>query len=337
MATRRNWRDDEGAAIVMVAASMVVIMGMAALVIDLGNGWRTRRALIPATDAAALAAAQAYVDGETGCNLAPDYLTFNEGAAILISCDKVDIDTDRGRVTVTASHPVETWFASAIGLGDYDVQSVSTAAWAPPGAVYGLRPIGLCLAGSSALQNFINNPPPTAQDLTIYYNKDQPDACGDDTFVPGNWGSIDFTGVGNNFKDWVEFGYDGLVGFEYHTVTDCDDDHCYIGDTGALPGAKNELDDLRDSQQYFTLPVFNYVNDLPGNNAKFHIAAILRVRLMSYKLTGKPSTHFFKLRVKPGLVDGPCCAGGGGGGNAGNKVIAICEVGNGDFSACGGP
>jgi Flp pilus assembly protein TadG len=335
MAKRRNWRDEEGAAIVMVAGAMLVIMGMAALVIDLGNGWRTRRALIPATDAGALAAAQAYVTGENGCGgIHETYVLDNEAAAFDITCDQPgDPDADHGRVTVTASHNVETWFASAIGLGDFEVQSTSTAAWAPAGGVYGLRPIGLCLAGSSQLQDLVDNPPDVPTDITIMYDKDQPDACGDDTFVPGNWGSIDFTGIGNNFKDWVEFGYDGLVGFEYHDVSACDDDHCYIGDTGNLPGAKNELDGLVGGD-YFTLPVFNYVNDLPGNNAEFHIAAILRVRLMSYKLTGQPSTHFFTFRVKPGLVVGPCCAGGGGGGSAGNKVIAICGVDPGQFEAC---
>lgn len=334
MTIRRRIGRDDGAALVMVAAATLVIMGMAALVIDLGNGWRTRRALIPATDAAALAAAQAYVDGETGCSIAPDYLTYNEVAATLISCDKHDIDADRGRVTVTASHPVETWFASAIGFGDYNVQSVSTAAWAPPSAVYGLRPIGLCLEGSSQLQNLIANPPATETDITILYNKDQPDACGNE--AEGNWGVIDFDGGSNSLddiKEWVELGYDGPVRFENHVVSDCLDEHCYEGTPGYPSGAGKELQDLEDSDQYFMLPVFNYVNDLAGANAEFHIAAIIRVRLMRHKITGKESTRFFDLRVKPGLVSGECCSGSGSG-SGGNKVIAICGVDPGDFEAC---
>ena len=52
----QRWRaSDTGAATALVAASMIIFMGAAALTVDLGNGWRTRRALIPATDAGALA------------------------------------------------------------------------------------------------------------------------------------------------------------------------------------------------------------------------------------------------------------------------------------------
>jgi hypothetical protein len=234
-------------------------------------------------------------------------------------------------VTVTASHPVETWFASAIGLGDYDVQSVSTAAWAPPDAAYGLRPIGLCLAGSEQLESYVANP--FEGTITITYNKDQPDDCGNE--AEGNWGVIDFNGTPNSLnevKEWVELGYDGPVSFENHEVTDCFDSHCYEGNSGYPSGAGNELQDLQDSGQYFTLPVFNYVDDTPGNPL-FHVAALIRVRLIEHKITGAESTRFFKFYAKPGLVGGTCC-GGSGSGSGGNKVIAICGVDPGQFEAC---
>ena len=47
---------------------------------------------------------------------------------------------------------------------------------------------------------------------TITYGKSAPDDCGAN--VPGNWGVLDFDGganSSNDTKDWIEFGYPGLV------------------------------------------------------------------------------------------------------------------------------
>lgn len=326
---------ERGVALPVVALSMVVLLGMASVVVDIGNGWRTRRALIPATDAAALAAAQDFAGGTNGCgSTAASYLSSNEAAATLISCTPFDYNADQGRVTVTASHNVDTWFAGVLGRGDYDVESVTTAVWGPPAAVTGLRPIGLCFEGSSELQNVINNPPATETLIRVDYDKDQPDACGGAS-VPGNWGTIDFDGGANSnrdTKDWVTDGYPGEVVFSNHTVASCSGEaHCYEGDTGALAGINGELNDLRNRGIYFTLPVFNFVEN-PGANADFHLMGVVRVRLIDYKVNGNPNGRFFELLVKPGLVTGTCC--GNGSGAAGNSVIALCGVDPNAFGAC---
>ncbi|MGB5755420.1 MAG: pilus assembly protein TadG-related protein [Acidimicrobiales bacterium] len=322
--------------IVFVAISLVVMLGMASLVVDLGNGWRTRRALIPATDAAALAAAQDYVNGDNGCGgTAGAYLSNNEGAANLVSCVPFQYNADHGRVSVTGTHNVQTWFAPVIGLGDYPVDSVSTAVWGPPAAVTGLRPIGLCIDGSAALQAIVDNPPATPTLIRVDYSKDQPDDCGGGS-IPGNWGTVDFDGGANSnadTKDWVANGYPGEVVFGNHAVASCGGEpHCYEGDTGALAGLQGELNGLRGSGIFFTLPVFNFIEN-PGANASMHLMGVVRVRLIDFKVNGPEQARFFELLVEPGLITGTCC--GGGGGAAGNKVIAICGVDPNAFGACG--
>ncbi|MDH3680473.1 MAG: pilus assembly protein TadG-related protein [Acidimicrobiia bacterium] len=327
--------DERGVTLPMVALSMVVLLGMASLVIDLGNGWRTRRALIAATDAAALAAAQDFVNDTNGCtSTAGSYLTSNESTSVLVSCVPFAYSADHGRVTVTADQNVDTWFAAVIGEGDYDAQSVTTAVWGPPAGVTGLRPIGLCVEGSAALRDVIDNPPATETLIRIDYDKDQPDACGGAS-VPGNWGTIDFDGgsnSNNDTKDWVANGYPGEVQFGNHPVTSCaGESHCYEGDTGALAGINAELNGLQNSGIYFTLPVFNFVEN-PGANAEFHLMGVVRVRLIDYQVNGNPNNRFFELLVKPGLITGTCCGGPGGAG--GNKVIALCGVDPNAFGAC---
>ena len=51
-------KSESGQAIVLMALSLVVIMGMAALVVDVGNWYHTKRRLQGTADAAALAGAQ---------------------------------------------------------------------------------------------------------------------------------------------------------------------------------------------------------------------------------------------------------------------------------------
>ncbi len=333
--SRTSRSSERGVTLPFIALSMVAIMGFASLAIDLGNGWRTRRALISATDASALAAAQDYVNGIDGCaTSAGTYLVNNEATAQLVSCEIAFFNADQGRVTVTATQNVDTWFAGVIGRGDFDAPSVTTAVWGPPTSVTGLRPIGLCIEGSTALQDVINNPPATDTLIRIDYDKDQPDACGGAS-VPGNWGTIDFDGganSNNDTKDWVANGYPGEVFFGNHVVTACGGEaHCYPGDTGALAGLQSDLNGLRNSGIYFTLPVFNFVEG-NGSNAEFHLMGVVRVRLISFQVNGNPNNRYFELLVKPGLITGTCC--GGGGEPSGNKVIAICGVDPNEFGAC---
>ncbi len=325
--------DDSGISMPLVAMAMTMMLGMSALVIDLGNGWRTRRAIIPATDAAALAAAQDYVNGIDGCAaVATTYLVNNEAAATLDGCTKVDYSSDRGRVTVTASHNVETWFAPVLGIGDYTVSSASTATWGPPLAATGLRPIGLCLDGSAVLQAAIASA--TASTITITYDKDQPNTCGGGT-IPGNWGTIDFDGGANSnsdTKDWINNGYPDSVFFDNHPVTSCvSEPHCYEGDTGAIAGIQGELTALMNSGVFFSLPVFNFAEN-PGGNAQFHLAGVVRVQLVDFKVNGAEANRFFTFNIEPGLITGVCCDGGGGA--SGVKVIALCGVDPNQFAAC---
>ncbi len=325
---------ERGIALPFVAISMVVLLGIASITIDIGNGYRTRRALIAATDSSALAAAQDYAIDLDGCSLsAGPYLSANDADAAH-SCTPHFITSDQGYVVVEATTNVQTWFAGVIGQGDYNAGSVTAAVWGPPMAVTGLRPIGLCFEGSTALQDIVNNPPPTNTVLRIDYDKDQPDDCGGG-MTPGNWGTVDFDGgsnSNNDTKDWVVNGYPGEVYFSNHVVFSCSGEaHCYEGDTGALAGIRNQLNGLRNSGIFFTLPVFNFIEN-PGANADMHLMGVLRVQLLSFKVNGNPGGRYFEFLVEPGLITGTCCGPGEGAGD--NKVIAICAVDPNAYLAC---
>ncbi len=192
---------EKGAAMVLVMLAMYALCGAAAFTIDLGNGWQTRRSLITGTDAAALAAAQTYANGGNGCtSVAASYLTMNSPAAALTGCTRSGVGSAGGLVTVTASEPVDAYFGPVIGFNDWTVTSATSALYGPITSPTGLRPFGLCLAGSAALQGFLASPTVTTT-ITINYTKDHPNDCGPGGSLPGNWGTIDFNGGANSNSD----------------------------------------------------------------------------------------------------------------------------------------
>lgn len=311
---------------------MVGLMGAAALAIDLGNAWLTRRDLITATDSAALAGAQEQAQGGNGCSAAATSFAELNSPSATFTCA-----VNGGYVTVNGTDTADVWFAGVLGFGTNSITSTTSALWAPPGAVTGLRPIGLCYDGSAALQALINNPPPPGSStiVRVDYDKDQPDACGG-AMIPGNWGIIDFDAGGNSNADtrrWIEEGYPGPVVFADHTVTSCSGDpHCYEGDTGASAGINGALSNLQASGIFFTVPVFNFVEG-NGANAEFHLMGALRVRLTSFAVNGNPNNRHFEFEVQPGLITGTV-SGGSSGGDNNNSIIAICAVDPGSVAAC---
>ena len=275
----------------------------------------------------------------------------------MTACTRTGSGASQGRVIVTASDNVDTWFAPVIGKGDYTVSSTSTAQWGPPSAVSGLRPLGLCAFGDATLEGLVTNPKAfgsTPVTLHISYDKDQAKDCG--TNVPGNWGMINFDGKSGNTSAQstiIKDGFPGLVNIgndQTGSSKSCPSSeiHCYPGDTGALAGLDAAFTTLKTSGIWFTIPVFDFAVG-NGANAKFHLMGVLRVQLVDFDTNGSQSGSsssssskssgkkdddddddddddgpFFEFKVQPGLITGTCCGPASGTGN--NRVLALCAV-----------
>ncbi len=330
-------RNDRGAVIALTAIALVVLMGAAAIAVDVGVGWNTRRDLVTSTDAAALAAAQTYAAGGDGCTTTgPQYLALNAAGSMMTGCILGSSATAQGTVTVNAEKDVDVYFGRAIGLQPYTTNSSTTARWGPPASATGLRPIGLC---ADAIDSFFASPNST-QTLEISYDDQgsgsgQIDFCGNDD-PEGNWGIVDFGNDANSaaqIKDELRNGYPLPV----YTGTiggDCTSEAyaCYEGSTGqGLTNAyKTQLDYLKSNDIYFSVPIFDFFTDGSGANLEFHLVAFARVRIIDYKLTG--SSRSITLEFSPGLITGTCCNPGGPPSNA--YVIQICAVYEDDLSGC---
>lgn len=148
----RGLAAEGGQAIVLVVISLVVLLGMAALVIDIGYAYYTHRSLQASADAAALAGAQELPDGARAVAVAREY-TAESGAknerrdvngvtttittkclTSIPGCDPVNA------VVVKESAPTKTFFAGVLGIDAFSVKVTSTAC-----SPCGVKPIDLML------------------------------------------------------------------------------------------------------------------------------------------------------------------------------------------------
>lgn len=133
---------EDGATAVIVAILALVLLGLAALALDIGHLMWERSRLQNSADAGALAAAQELATGAdegTGEATAGDYVLRNNPRGAHL--DDYEIDNEEQSVTVTAGtgdsdgneDQLTTWFASVIGIDSMRSAASATAVWGADG------------------------------------------------------------------------------------------------------------------------------------------------------------------------------------------------------------
>jgi len=129
---RLNPRDERGAVAIVIALVMVVLLGFAAIAVDVSAMWAEKRQLQNGADAGALAIAQDCAKKACGSPsaTAQDYATLNRTvgdphASIL--------ELTSSKVKVKVEDPHENWFAQVIGGGpDKRISATAVAKWGNP-------------------------------------------------------------------------------------------------------------------------------------------------------------------------------------------------------------
>lgn len=307
--------DESGITAMMTVFTIVALFGGAAISVDLGNLWSSRRNVISASDATALAVASDYAVGKPGCNLptVSQYVTANDEDATPTSCRPVGEPRKGGYVTVGAETPVDYAFAGVLGFSDRNVGASTAAAWGIPAAVRGLRPFGLCKDDPN-FQAWIQNPAGVTEPAVVPYTND-PNDCGG---APGNWGIIDLDNslpVSNSdVKQWVRTGYSGAV-----------PPGQMVGDPGAF---SNELDSALADVRFekFPIPVYDRVtaDQGGGSNARFNVIGFVEVQLFDWRTTGSEDLRFLEIAFVESVAAGECCEPATP--DFGLKVVTICDV-----------
>ncbi|MDQ0663508.1 Flp pilus assembly protein TadG [Arthrobacter ulcerisalmonis] len=147
---------ERGAVSVIVAAMLVVLLGFAAMAVDVSMLYAERTQLRNGADAAALAIAQTCAKNSkdsncsTSATLAPNLANSNANDGIS-NIKSIAFGSPRGPVTVAvgaqesghAPNQVSLFFARVFGINTAEVNATSTAAWGTPSKGPAILPLAI--------------------------------------------------------------------------------------------------------------------------------------------------------------------------------------------------
>jgi hypothetical protein len=129
-----------GSALVMTTLFSLVLMGFAALAVDVGRSVATRTRLQRVADAAALAGCKDLPNGQANATAAA--LDFAGRNGVALTAGDVSFPS-ASSVRVALSRPVSTLFARVMGIQQLTVPAAATAAALSATSTQGLRPWGI--------------------------------------------------------------------------------------------------------------------------------------------------------------------------------------------------
>jgi Putative Flp pilus-assembly TadE/G-like len=270
-------RCDSGQAFVFVAFTLMVLVGMAALVIDGGSWYRAQRHLQTAADAAALAGAQQLpTDQSSATTVAIDYGTVKNGSGLdALSVTPTFPRSDTIHVSATATAPGV--FARIYGsaFDDVDISAQAEARVQAPLSMKDMAPIAVHKSEAC----IVTDPSCFGQPLTLAFNEDDP-------FDPtkSKFGLLDLDRDGHtgasDLKDWIEDGYPDYLPIN----TD------YPPATGDKNGIKNQLEAAADEERTLLFPVYDSASVSTGYHvigwAAFVIDEVVEWTGKDHVLTG---------------------------------------------------
>jgi hypothetical protein len=267
----RLFRQD-GQTLVVSVLFMTVVLGMAAVVLDVGSWYRADRSAQATADAAALAAAQALPEDPAAADaLAREYRDKNAGSGDVtgVTISKTSFANDT--VTVELKRPAEGFFSKLFGLDSVTVGAkasarvagITAAKYVAPFAVDKSHPLISGRYGGEECPCFEI---PTELDL---------EKVGPGAFrimnVDGSRG-----GTGQDvLADWIVHGLDAYMPLDW-----------YYSDSGAKFNA-SEVNAAMDKRlgDELLFPVYDAVRE-GGSNAEYHVVGWIGFHVTSFEPKG---------------------------------------------------
>ena len=310
--------NQKGQSMVVSVVFLTVLMGMAALVIDVGSWYRAHRAAQSTADASALAGAQALPDTSKATALANEYAGKNGGASPGVTGPQITFtqqgfETDTIQVTVTKPHP--GFFAKLFGLSSVSVKGRATARAWNVSEVRGVAPITVnykhpllnCTRGSKPTCNPTFGVPTTLT-LEDIHTSGGKDAAG--AFGLINLDQNDPNPGANTLADWLLNGYpDYLPIGKYESATGANFNNSQF---------LSALDQQIGKELLF--PVYRLLKG-PGGNAMYDIIGWVGYVVTSYTTSG--SAGVINGSFTRYVADGIPSEHGSGGGSEGLGVHKI--------------
>jgi Flp pilus assembly protein TadG len=282
-------RSDHGQATVLTVVFLVVLLGMAALVLDVGSWYRADRATQSTADAAALAGAQALPgDSATANALAQQYAQKNGGVGsggVTFSSKIVANDT----IKVTVSRPAPTFFAKIFGKNSVTVgatatarsEGVSSVKYVAPIVVHYKHPLLNCKGPASKPTCDPDFGPshPTTLNLEDLHKPGGGSGAGAFGLLNLNYGDPTGNIGAGTLAEWLLHGYD---------------DELPTGTYYSAPSANFNNSQFQDSLnavigKEVLFPVYRLLTG-PGSNAKYDIIGWVGFVITSFNTGGSSGT-----------------------------------------------
>jgi Flp pilus assembly protein TadG len=266
---------EEGQAIVLTVFALVAMLGMCALVLDVGSWFRTHRRLQGTADAAALAGAQDLPTDPAGAqSLALSYANQNGGnvlsADIVVSSTYNTNDT----ISVKAAKNESGNFSKVLGINSADLTTTAKARVDAPSQAKFVAPMTVDCS-HPLIQDCNGGHTPTfnvATDMDF-----QP------LGAPGAFGMLNLSGGTNpgasEEANWILHGFDQYLGLGL-----------YRSDPGAKFNSQN-IQSALDARigTVLLFPVYKSLTGT-GQNAVYDIIGWIGFHLTSYNVHGNSAT-----------------------------------------------
>jgi hypothetical protein len=304
-------RSERGQVLVLTVVALTVLLGMTALVLDVGSWFRTKRQLQAAADAAALAGAQALPDDPgNASSLAVSYAGQNgggvAGADVTISSTNQANDT----IFVEAHKNQPGFFSKILGVDLVDIHSKAKAIVGPPAEAMYVAPMVIYCDHPLIHNCNGNHQPQFGVETTLPYDK---------FGAPGAFGMLNLDG-GNGTPgtsqeaDWILHG---------------DSRYLPLGDYRSDPGAKWDAGgQIQAALQarigtVLLFPVYITL-DQQGQNATYNIIGWIGFHLDSFEMHGTNATltGYFTEYIAQGIL---AQGGSGSPSTFGVKSIQLIE------------
>ncbi len=308
-------KNERGQAIVLTVLSLVVLLGMSALVLDVGAWMRTKRRLQGTADAAALAGAQKLPADVSGAkSLAQTYADKNGGSVAGGDITVTSMFNPNDTISVKAAKSEPGIFSRVLGVTSTSISASAKARVDTPYSVRYVAPMVVSCA-HGLIQNCNNNGrlPDFGADTTLNFDK---------MGAPGAFGMLNLSkGSGtpgtSEEADWILRGYDKDLGVNKDYRSD--------------PGAKfssSEIQSAFDERLAkgipLLFPVFEKDKSLVdggGQVTNYYIIGWIAFHLTSYEIHGNNAVlnGYFTDYIASGILS----SSGSGSPNYGVKSIQL--------------
>lgn len=283
-------RNQDGQAFVLTILFLATLMGMAALVLDVGHWYRSKRDLQAIADAAALAGAQALPDNPVqAAAIAAQYAKDNGGPAPQVTFKTTNLPNDTISVTVSRQEP--GFFAKVFSIDSVNVGSKASARTGVLSAAQYAAPFGI----DKKQAELQCAPIPCTNDTDLDLEKVGPGAFR----ILNIDGSSGGTGT-QILGDWVMHGFDGMMPVN----------QWYSSDPGAKFNSSNVAGAM--SLRLGDELLFPVYDDVTGNGANLQYHVIGWAGFVVTAFDGKGNSghiqgHFTKFLAQglQGMPTGP--------------------------------